>query len=205
MIVTRRRKKPFPFKRLLLPLVAIAAVAFALWWKPSRDAIANGPLAPVWSRLAAPFDMAMKDKQIGDDAATIAQLKQQLADAQTQGTAKDKKIAGMQKQIDDANVATVASRGGGAASVPGAGASSMPSAGSVADLAAAATADERRTAQNWAAMEPENAAKVVQKLPVSYVARVLAVMSPDAVGPILDALPAAYAAALTQEHPELRR
>ncbi|MDQ2992636.1 MAG: hypothetical protein M3R30_07465 [Candidatus Eremiobacteraeota bacterium] len=54
-------------------------------------------------------------------------------------------------------------------------------------------------------MDPENAVKVVQKLPVSYVAHILALMSPDAVGPILDALPPAYAASLTQEHPELRR
>lgn len=202
MIVTRRRKKPFPFKRLLLPLIAIALVAFALWWKPSHDAIADGPLAPVWSGLAAPFDLAAKDKEAADDAAAIEKQKATIADLQTQLTAKDKQIAGLQKQLDDADAASAAQRGAGAAAPrPAASGAAV----SVADLAAAATADERRTAQNWAAMEPENAAKVVQKLPVSYVARVFAVMTPEAIGPILDALPAAYAAALTQEHPELRR
>ncbi len=54
-------------------------------------------------------------------------------------------------------------------------------------------------------MEPENAAKVVQKLPVVYVARVFALMSADSVSSILDALPSTYVAALTQEHPELKR
>jgi flagellar motility protein MotE (MotC chaperone) len=54
-------------------------------------------------------------------------------------------------------------------------------------------------------MEPDNAAKVIQKLPVPYVARVFSQMSPDAVGAILDALPSTYAAELTQENPELKR
>ena len=62
-----------------------------------------------------------------------------------------------------------------------------------------------RTAQYWANMEPENAAKVVEKLPVPYVARVLSQMSPDAVGAILDAVPATFAAELTQENPQLKR
>ena len=53
-------------------------------------------------------------------------------------------------------------------------------------------------------MEPDNAAKVVQRLPVPYVARVLAQMSPDAVGAILDAVPATFAAQLTQENPQLK-
>gem|GEM_PF-5198737 len=40
---------------------------------------------------------------------------------------------------------------------------------------------------------------------ISYAARILALMPADAVGQILNNLPAPYAAALTQEHPELRR
>jgi flagellar motility protein MotE (MotC chaperone) len=61
----------------------------------------------------------------------------------------------------------------------------------------------RRTAAIWAAMDAESAAKVVQKLPDDYVARVFALMSPDSVGAILENLPAAYSARLTQEHPQL--
>jgi flagellar motility protein MotE (MotC chaperone) len=63
----------------------------------------------------------------------------------------------------------------------------------------------RRTAAVWAAMDAESAAKVVQKLPQDYVARVFALMSPDAVGAILENLPASYAAQITQEHPQLHR
>jgi flagellar motility protein MotE (MotC chaperone) len=53
-------------------------------------------------------------------------------------------------------------------------------------------------------MEPENAAKVVERLPVPYVAQVLALMSPDDAGAILDAVPPAFAAQLTQENPGLK-
>ena len=54
-------------------------------------------------------------------------------------------------------------------------------------------------------MEPENAAKVIQKEPIPYVAHILALMAPDTVGSILDALPADYAAKLTADHPELKK
>jgi flagellar motility protein MotE (MotC chaperone) len=63
----------------------------------------------------------------------------------------------------------------------------------------------RRIAQYWANMQPENAAKLVERLPAGYTAHVFSVMPPDAVGAILDALPAAYAAKLTQENPQLKR
>jgi flagellar motility protein MotE (MotC chaperone) len=88
-----------------------------------------------------------------------------------------------------------------------AGASQAPAASSIVanDLSSGATPDMQRTAKYWANMEPDNVAKVLPKLPIPYVARVLALMSPDDVGAILDALPAAYAAQLTQEHPELKR
>ena len=63
----------------------------------------------------------------------------------------------------------------------------------------------RRTAQVWANMDATNAAKVVQRLPIPYVARVLALMSPDDAGAILDAVPPAFAAQVTQENPQLKR
>ncbi len=53
-------------------------------------------------------------------------------------------------------------------------------------------------------MQPENAAKVVQRLPIPYVAEVLALMSPDDAGSILDAVPPAFAAQVTQENPSLK-
>jgi len=54
-------------------------------------------------------------------------------------------------------------------------------------------------------MDSESAAKVVQKLPDAYVARIFALMPPDTVGAILENSPSVYAAQLTQEHPELKQ
>ena len=189
MIVTRRRRRPFPFRKLLVPAVAIALIAIALWWTPSRNAIATGPFAPVWNavgsayaKVAAPFTFAAQTKAIADDRTTIAKMQQQI--------------------VDDATAQVAAAR---APSIkPAPVASGVPGFVS-GDLASGASADARRTAQMWAAMDPDNAAKVIQKLPVSYAAHILALMSADSAGPILDALPPAFAAALTQEHPELRR
>lgn len=217
MIVTRQRRRAFPFRKLLLPLIAIVLIAAAFWWTPSRNAIATGPLAPVWNagasafdKIAAPFHFAAQNQVIADKNASIAKLQAQVTELQSQAAAKDKQITQLQSSLDAANASTVAARA--PAAKPSAGTVAAPDAaaggapGFVAgDLTVGATADARRTAAVWAAMEPENAAKVVQKLPVPYVAHILALMSPDAVGPIMDALPAVYAAALTQEHPELRR
>ena len=216
MIVTRQRRRAFPFRKLLLPLIAIALIVAAFWWTPSRNAIANGPLAPVWNagasafdKIAAPFHFAVQNQAIADRDATIARLQAQVSDLQSQGVAKDKQITQLRSSLDAADAATAAARAPAAkpavaVGVPVVAASGAPGF-AAGDLTVGATADARRTAAVWAAMEPENAAKVVQKLPVPYVAHILALMSPDAVGPIMDALPAAYAAALTQEHPELRR
>ena len=231
MIVTRKRRKPFPFKRLILPAIALALVAFALFWPPSRTAMTSGPMAPVarttgawFDTVAAPFHFAVQNQVITDRNRQIAVLQSQLADAQTASTAKDKKIADLQQQIDEAqtqlatasgNAQQAAARGsalGRATPRPGPsvpGLTSNPNGTTVAlagsDLSANATADMKRTAQYWASMDPENAAKVAQRLPVAYVARVLALMPPDSVGTILDNLPPTYAAKLTQEHPELQR
>ena len=217
MIVTRQRRRAFPFRKLLLPAIAIALIAAAFAWTPSRNAIATGPLAPVWNagasafdRVAAPFHFAAQNQVISDKNATIAKLQAQVTDLQTQGAAKDKRIAQLQSSLDAAAAQTAAARSPAAkpstvdAAASGASATGAPGF-AAGDLTVGATADARRTAAVWAAMEPENAAKVVQKLPVPYVAHILALMSPDAAGPIMDALPSSYAAALTQEHPELRR
>ncbi|MGB8798592.1 MAG: hypothetical protein WCC70_13655, partial [Candidatus Aquilonibacter sp.] len=89
----------------------------------------------------------------------------------------------------------------------GAAAQSNPAAAEAgsSDTTSNATPEMRRTAQVWANMQPENAAKVVQRLPIPYVAEVLALMSPDDAGSILDAVPPAFAAQVTQENPSLKR
>jgi flagellar motility protein MotE (MotC chaperone) len=218
VIVTRRRRKAFPWKRFILPVVAIGLVILAMSWQPSRNLITGGPLAPFWQdtsssfdSIAAPFHFAAQNQLLTDRNRQIVALQAQIASLQSEGAAKDRQISNLNDQIEQLEVQAAAR--GSSNALPPAQTSSVTSAPvgiaaashSFGDLAAGATQDMRRTADYWANMEPENAAKVVQRLPVPYVARVLALMSPDAVGAILDALPATYAAALTQENPELKR
>jgi hypothetical protein len=223
VIVTRQRKKPFPWRRLILPVVAIGLVIFAFVWPPSRNVITAGPMGPVWSivgngygKIAAPFNYAARLQDITDRNKQIAALQQDKADLKNQLLEKDKKITDLnttvqQLQTTAANAQSGASPGP-AASGSGSATGSNPAGGGITgaastanDLSQGATPDMRRTASVWANMEPENAAKVIQKLPIPYVARIFALMAPDVVGAILDALPAAYAAKLTQDHPELKQ
>lgn len=201
MIVTRQRKKPFPWRRVALPAAAVALLAAALAWAPSRTWIATGPLAPLWhsrpvQAVSAPFDSVAQQQRIGSQDRRIAELQQQLAQAQAQVRDRDKQISGLQTQLNDAQQQ---------AAVAKPSTSQATAAPQGADLGTQATPDIQRTAQVWAAMDSEAAAKIVQQLPQDYVARVFAAMSPDAVGAILENLPATYAAKLTQEHPELKR
>jgi flagellar motility protein MotE (MotC chaperone) len=217
VIVTRRRRKPFPWRRLILPVVAIALVAFAIAWPPSRNVVTGGPLSPLWQNLgarfttvAAPFHFAAQNQLLTDRNRQIAQLQSQITDLQSQSAAKDKQISSLNAQISQLQSQAASSR---SAPSPAANAASAASAGSQpasgtanagSDPPSNATTEMRRTAQVWANMEPENAAKVVERLPVPYVAQVLALMSPDDAGAILDAVPPAFAAQLTQENPGLK-
>lgn len=216
MIVTRRRRKPFPWKRLILPAVAIALVIFAFVWGPSRGVITGGPMQPLmqnvgarFNTIAAPFHFAAQNQVITDKNKQIAQLQAQITDMQTQSTAKDKQISSLNAQISQ--LQTQAANTRASAPVPSAapaanGAQANPLAqASGGDLTSDASQDMRRTAQVWANMQPENAAKVIQRLPIPYVARVLALMSPDDAGSILDAAPPAFVAQVTQENPSLKR
>jgi len=220
LIVTRQRRKPFPWRRVLLPLAAAALLAVALWWTPSRTFIVNGPLAPVlrvaspaWNSATAPLHFEAQNKVINDQTQKIAALQKQLDAASKQTADRDKQVSALQTQVNDAQQ-QLALRPAPATPAPPKSAAQSAAMGAAApgaaapagsDLGSGATPDMRRTAQVWAAMDAEAAAKVVQRLPVSYVARVFAVMAPDSVGPILEAVPPAYAAQLTREHPELQR
>ena len=210
MIVTRRRKKSFPWKRLGLPLLVIAFVIAAFAIEPSRNAIMNGPLAPMWrtadakfAPITAPFHFAAQNQVITERNRQILQLQQQVADAQGKAQEKDKQITALQNHVSQ--LESKPEKTPAPATLPQTKPNGGFSAPSSSDLSASATADMRRTAQDWASMDPENAAKLVEKLPTAYVARVFAVMTPDAAGAVLDALPPVYAAQLTQEHPELRK
>jgi flagellar motility protein MotE (MotC chaperone) len=199
MIVTRRRKKKFPWKRALLIVSVLALIVGALWWTPSRNWIAATP--PV-KPIATLFDPVGKQQQIDAQSAQIASLQQELASVRAEVTDRDKQISQLQTQVNDAQqqaaLASAAPK-----SKPAPVPTGAPLMGS--DLSSQGTPDMRRTAQVWGAMDSEAAAKIVQRLPVDYVVRVFALMSPDSVGAILENLPSSYAARLTQEHPELKR
>jgi flagellar motility protein MotE (MotC chaperone) len=227
VIVTRQRRKPFPFKRLLLPLIAIALVAFAFVWPPSRNILLNGPAAPVarsvgnaYDNVAQPFHFAAQNQVITERGKEIAALTAQLTTAQAQEQDKAKQVTALQQQIDQLQTQAASSRNN-ASPAPGRQSSAPRASGGApagtfssstaqgggyvaGDLSSGATADMRRTGAYWSSMEPENAAKIAQNLPTSYVARVFAQMAPGDVGAILDALPASYAAKLTAENPEIQ-
>lgn len=201
MIVTRRRRKPFPWKRIAVPVVFLAVIGALFAWAPSRTWIVN---RPAFRPIERPFDAAAQIQTISTQNAQIAALQKQLADARGSISDRDKQIASLQTQLNGAQEEAATAQ---AAKPRPAAAPVVQTAGDATsnapDLASEATPGMRRTASVWAAMDPEAAAKVVQRLPDDYVARIFAIMSPDAVGAILETLPAPYAARLTQERPEL--
>lgn len=207
MIVTRQRPKPRQVHKILLPIIALILLALVFILPPSRNLIMNGPLAPAWrvsgnffGTALKPFHFAALNNEITGRDRTIAQLQAQINDQKTQLAGRDKQISALQSQINQMTQQSVTDRAKNVSKAAAPGAAQT----SGSDLSANATPDMHRVATQWAAMDAESAAKVVQKLPVPYVARVLALMPADAAGQILGALPASYAAALTQEHPELR-
>jgi flagellar motility protein MotE (MotC chaperone) len=205
VIVTRQRRKRFPWRRLLLPIAAIALLTFALSWAPSRNFLANGPLAPAFKAVQpalAPFHFEAQNRTIAEQKNQIDSLQKQASDAKQQIADRDKEITSLTTQLNQLQQQLAAKSS--APAQPTKKPASAATAGAN-DLSSGATPDMRRTAAQWSAMDPEAVAKVVQRLPVAYVARIFAVMGPDNVGPILEAVPPAYAAQLTRDHPELAR
>ena len=211
MIVTRRRRKPFPWRRLILPAIAIALVIFAFVWGPSRNFMTSGPMTPMWqtvgtrfNAISAPFHFAAVNQTLTERNRQIVQLQAQVADLQAQSAQKDKQIASLNSQIGQ--LQTQAANASAATPAPVASAAAAAGgAPAAAGETSSATTQMRRTAEVWANMEPDNAAKVVQRLPIPYVAQVLALMSADDAGAILDSVPPKFAAEVTQENPGLKR
>jgi hypothetical protein len=204
MIVTRQRKKKQSSLPILLPIAAIAMLAIALTWPPSRNFITNGPLKPVatvfdgiWGTVSKPLSFAYQQQQITDRNTQIKDLNDKLeADRKAQAD-KDAQVAQLQKQITAIGNQPDAST---PAPVTPLNVQQPGAAPGTAGAPAPAPASEaiHRAAQQWSAMDPEKAASLVQKLPTGYVSTVFAQMSPDSVGPIMDALPAKVAALIVE-------
>lgn len=204
MIVTRQRKRRrHLLRRVGLPLLALAALAFALTWPPSQHAISSGPLKPAWNAganvlavVGRPLSFTAAQQQIVERNRTIRTLNGQLDKQRQAKSDDDARIQQLQQQIATlstqpkstplpAPVRTAAPAG--AFSVPGGDASAAPTSEA-----------EKRLAATWAAMEPERAAAVIQRLPDVEVTRVLAAMEPDSAGEIMNALPPAVAARISR-------
>jgi flagellar motility protein MotE (MotC chaperone) len=203
MIVTRQRKQKKSSLPILLPIAAIAMLAIALTWPPSRNFITNGPLKPVatvfdgvWGIVSRPLSFAYQQQQITDRNTQIKQLNDKLEVDRKAAADKDAQVAQLQKQI--ASAAAEAAEATPAAASPAPGAAAAGAAGGAAAPSTGASDAIRRAAQQWSAMDPEKAASLVQKLPTGYVSAVFAQMSPDSVGPIMDALPPKVAALIVE-------
>lgn len=192
MIVTRQRRRRTGIKRIVIPLVVLAALGFVLGFPPSQHAIANGPLKPAWDAgahvvavIARPFSFAAQQQAIADRNREIRDLNGRLEQQRQETAAAQERVDALQQQLTAAlsepRVAPLVA--------PHPARSAAP---------VAASADDRRLAATWAAMDPDKAAAVIQRLPDAQSVRVLAQMDADSAGAIMNALPAKVAARLSR-------
>ena len=207
MIATRRRpKKKFDKRKLLLPAVALVMLTLALLWAPSRRMITGffttGPLASVTAHVGAfaapylaPLHFAAQEQVIADRNKQIEALGGEMEAERKQLAAKDSQIGQLQyqvKQLQDA-AAKAAEATPSPAPIKPASATQNAAAGAPAP-SQVSTDDPKHAAAVWAAMDPEQAAALAERLPPDYTAKVLALMSTDSAGALLGALQPTYAA-----------
>ena len=203
MIVTRQRpKKKFNSRKLLLPLVAIAALLFALWWPPSQKRIiglfTSGPVVAITGRVAAffnpylaPLHFAAQEQVIADRNRQIEVLNGDIEGQRKDLAGRDAQISALQFQIrqlqDTINKAAQAT--------PTPAPVVRTASGNVVPATPQPTTDDpKHAAAVWSSMDPAQAAAVAQRLPPDYTAKVMALMDSDSAGALLGALPPAYAA-----------
>jgi flagellar motility protein MotE (MotC chaperone) len=204
VIVTRQRRRRLHLGRYLVPLLALGALGFVLSFPPTQRAIANGPLKPAWTVganaggvLVRPFTFAAQQETINERNRKIQDLDGQLEAQRRAKADADARVQQLQQQV------SALANQPHPAPVPAARVTVAPSALAGAPGAAGAAQhpasdDEKRLAATWAAMEPEKAAAIVQRLPDDEVTRVLAQMDADAAGAIMNALPASVAARISR-------
>ena len=204
MIVTRQRRRRVHLGRFIVPLLLIAGLGFVLSFPPTQRVIANGPLKPAWTAganaggmLVRPFTFAAQQESINERNRKIQDLGGQLeaqrrakADADTRVQQLQQQLTALANQPQPAPAPPVR-----ATPAPG---PLAPVGGGIAAAEHPATDEEKRLAATWAAMEPEKAAAIVQRLPDDEVSRVLARMDADSAGAIMNALPSGVAARISR-------
>ncbi|HEX3462914.1 MAG TPA: hypothetical protein VHS78_02505 [Candidatus Elarobacter sp.] len=216
MIVTRRRKQRSHAGRYAVALLVIAVIGFVLGFPPTQHAISHGPLAPAWNAGANVAGVVGRPLTFAGQQATITERNRQIRDLnarlEKERLAKvdaESRASRLQQQMAAAAAQPVdtpapAPRAAATSSSSTAASSTAFAAGANAGGAADTTASEKRLAAAWAAMEPERAALVVQRMPDDQVTRVLAQMDPDSAGAIMDALPPAAAARISRAVAQVR-
>src|SRR5471032_188934 len=202
MIVTRRRPKKRSLLPILLPILAIGALAGALYWPPSHNIIVNGPLKPILGlagnlggTLAHPFTFASQQQHIADQNREVRRLNATLESDRKKQDEKDARITALQYQVTQLQAEPKPT------AVPNVAAKAKPAggAGPAAPLAGTQGARDsvKRTAAYWSSMDAEKAAAIVQRLPDDYVNQVFAQIPADSVADIMNTLPPKVAARLT--------
>jgi flagellar motility protein MotE (MotC chaperone) len=207
VIVTRHRRRRHHPGRIIVPVVVLAALAAALWWPPSHRAIAGGPLKPVFGTLAnggavvaKPFTFAAEQEKINDRDRTIRSMNAELERQRAAKAEADTRAQNLQHQVEALANQPLPT----AAPALPVRAKAAPAFGGAAAAATGTSAthpasdDDKRLAATWAAMEPEKAAAVVQRLPDDAATRVLAAMDTDSAGAIMNALPPNVAARISR-------
>ncbi len=200
MIVTRQRKRRRHLGRYAVPALILVLLAAVLAWPPARRTVAEGPLAPAWNAgasvlavAARPLSFAAQQEQITDKNRALRELDGRLETQRKAELAADARIAQLQQQLgaqaDEPQPSPVPTpvRSAAPAELGGAPGAGPPASG-----------DLKRVAATWAAMEPEKAAALIQRLPEDEVVRVLAQMDADDAAGILNVLPPALAARLSR-------
>jgi Mg/Co/Ni transporter MgtE len=131
-----------------------------------------------------------RDRTIRGMNGELERQRQAKADAEAKAQKLQQQVQALANQPRETPVPavrpTAAPGGFGAPAAPGAA------------TRARANDDEKRLAATWAAMEPEKAAAVVQRMPDEQVTRVLAAMDADSAGAIMNALPSNVAARISR-------
>jgi len=199
VIVTRRRRRKVRLGRYVLPLLALAALAVALAWPPSHNAIANGPLKPFWTAAgnvlgvaARPLSFAAQQQTIVDRNREIRSLNAQLEQSRQAQAADDARVTAAQQQVQSLLAQPRPSTAPIARSSPGAIAAAGTAGAGTTEMTAGgqpATDDEKRLGATWAQMDPDKASAIAQRLPVEEVSRILSTMDPGDAAEVLNALP----------------